>query len=214
MDRATADALLGDPNFQGQVRAAAVARALTLPGQSLATRLLQDPNAAVTLLSYPVLVNLDVATGVTPSDSDVAAAVAAVWANVAGEAPTVTLALSEQLANLAASPSFQARVVQVIAGLVTQTLAAPAKASDDPGKQADILLRGFAMRFQAGLYLTPAFRQNFAINVLSPITTQDALNALDDAAIAATCENLIGLMVAGRLELDGEGKTLSNVLGD
>lgn len=137
------------------------------------------------------------------SDAELDAAVAVVYGPVTGYIAPAAGQLA--LADLANDPRFQARVYQIIAAKANGVLSQAAI----PDNEGNRIMRGFAMRLQAGLYLTPQFKQNFAINILGAI---GSVEAVTDASLSATIDALLTLFVASRVELNASGVTLDTVL--
>lgn len=137
------------------------------------------------------------------TDADIDNAVDTVWTAVVGA--VVTHSGQEKRAMLARNQGFQDRVYQIVAAKANGVVAAEAQT---PGSQ-NAIAWAFAVRLQAGLYLTPAFKLDFACNVAAVVTDPDNIT---DAELSTKIDSLLTLFVAGRTKLEADGKTLADVL--
>lgn len=207
--------VVADGRFISRARAAVAAKALAMGSNAYDNPAFLLP-VAIELGSHldsvtaddeeTIGAQLELAVNAIP-DTAFDDAVEAVYAAVTGYIAPATGQAA--LAELAIDPRFQARVYQIIAAKANGVLAQAPVSESDPHYEANRLQRGFAMRLQAGLYLSPQFKQNFAINVLGAI---GSVEAVTDAALSATIDGLLTLFVASRLELNASGKTLETVL--
>lgn len=210
--------VVNDGRFLNRLKASIVAQAIE-KDQSVMSR--QD---LVPALAWAVAVNLidsyansivdgtdeEISASVEAAisavtDAEIDASVDAVWDVALGVPAVEVLSGQEKLARLSNDLQFQSRVYQIIAAKANGVLAQPAV----PGNEANMIMRGFAMRLQAGLYLTPQFKQNFAFNVLGAIGNVDSVT---DQSLSTAIDQLLGLFIASRLELIAAGKTLETVI--
>lgn len=141
----------------------------------------------------------------TVSDVLISATVDAAWNSMAGvrSEDSFTPTRSE----LAMNPGFQRRVYQVCSDLANGVVASAPDTSTEATISQEKVKRLFAVRFQAGKYLSPQFQTNFATNVLSgsTIAALPDYNAITDAMIASRLTELVALFVKGQLELTALG---------
>jgi hypothetical protein len=143
------------------------------------------------------------------TDEQIDSLVVSSWNTVLGIQSVEVLSNQEELSRLSSDTQFQSRVYQIIAAKANGVLAQEPVVAGQPGYDANRIQRGFAMRLQAGLYLTPQFKQNFAINVLGAI---GSVNAVTDESLSEAIDELLGLFIQSRLELIESDRTLENVI--
>jgi hypothetical protein len=143
------------------------------------------------------------------TDEQIDLLVVSSWNTVLGIQSVEALSNQEELSRLSSDTQFQNRVYQIIAAKASGILAQEPVVAGQPGYDANRIKRGFAMRLQAGLYLTPEFKQNFAINVLGAI---GSVNAVTDESLSEAIDELLGLFIQSRLELIQSDRTLENVI--